>query len=88
MAIDLLGGTLGLVTVLAFAINLWFLGGKKRKRIRGVRVRTYGTMANRQHTHRPTERVTGGTTIESCNTDFSHVGEETVDKEFFLRQKM
>ena len=86
-----LGGILGLVAALTFAMHLCILGKTKRKKLRGstkkrVHVVTYGTMADQHRTHRPTEYTTEGIS-ETCNTYFPHVSEEDVDREVLIKQQ-
>ena len=90
MVTNLLGSIQGLVAAMVFAIHLYFLGEVKRKKLRGTKKKmavTYGTMANQKHTHRPTEYTTEGIS-ETCNTDFPHVSEETVEREVLVQHNV
>ena len=82
-------GALGLVISLLFTIHLYLLGKKKLEKLRGVKKRQgvqYGTMENQLHTHRPTVFTAEGLS-ETCNTDYPHVSEDEVDRQFFQLPK-
>lgn len=72
-----------------FTTHLCLLGKEKLEKLRGVKKRQgmqYGTMENQLHTHRPTVFTTEGVS-ETCNTDYPHVSEDEVDRQFFQLPK-